>query len=187
MRLYLLEDHELPLVHGLALIRTGNLFDPPDEVGLATMTGVGAAFRWHKEQDRRPVGRGTGKYCRFRRERHRRKQRLRVLLHAEGEHGRGAGSFQQLLTAPEFRQKKIDLVKAQLRSGISRRNDDPHEDRAARILRNPLRPQHALRLANGVRHPGPHRTRRPDSVLQAVLLSIQYHAGRLGTTSRQPK
>ncbi len=39
MRLYLLENHELPLVRGIALVRTGNLFDPPDKVGLATVTG----------------------------------------------------------------------------------------------------------------------------------------------------
>ena len=34
MRVYLLEDHELPLVSGSALIRTGNLFDP-SEIGRA--------------------------------------------------------------------------------------------------------------------------------------------------------
>ena len=28
MRVYLLEDHELPVISGSALIRTGNLFDP---------------------------------------------------------------------------------------------------------------------------------------------------------------
>src|SRR5690349_9377230 len=39
LRIYLLENHELPLVRGLALVRTGNLFDPADKVGLATMTG----------------------------------------------------------------------------------------------------------------------------------------------------
>ena len=39
MKVYLLENHELPLVRGLALIRTGNLFDPADKVGLADVTG----------------------------------------------------------------------------------------------------------------------------------------------------
>ena len=38
MRVFLLEDHELPLISGLALIRTGNLFDPKDKVGLAQIT-----------------------------------------------------------------------------------------------------------------------------------------------------
>ena len=40
LRLYLLEDHELPVVSGLALVRTGNLFELPDKVGLATVTGI---------------------------------------------------------------------------------------------------------------------------------------------------
>ncbi len=39
MRIYLLENHELPTLRGLALVRTGNLFDPADKVGLATITG----------------------------------------------------------------------------------------------------------------------------------------------------
>src|ERR1700692_3991742 len=35
MRVFLLEDHELPLIHGLALVHTGNLFDPADKHGLS--------------------------------------------------------------------------------------------------------------------------------------------------------
>ena len=38
MRVYLLENHELPLVSGFALVRTGNLFDPKDKIGLAELT-----------------------------------------------------------------------------------------------------------------------------------------------------
>src|SRR5208282_2607493 len=40
MKVYLLEDHELPLVHGAARIRTGNLFDPVEKIGLADLTGT---------------------------------------------------------------------------------------------------------------------------------------------------
>jgi len=40
MKVFLLEDHELPVINGSARIRTGNLFDPPDKVGLATITGM---------------------------------------------------------------------------------------------------------------------------------------------------
>ena len=39
MKVLLLEDHELPLISGAALIRTGNLFDPPNKKGLAGITG----------------------------------------------------------------------------------------------------------------------------------------------------
>ena len=35
------------------------------------------------------------------------------------------GVFKDVLTAPEFRQDKINLAKTQIRSGIARRNDDP--------------------------------------------------------------
>ena len=33
MRLFLLENHELPLVSGSVMIHTGNLFDPADKKG----------------------------------------------------------------------------------------------------------------------------------------------------------
>ena len=39
LKVYLLESHSLPIVRGTALIRTGNLFDPADKVGLAGLTG----------------------------------------------------------------------------------------------------------------------------------------------------
>jgi hypothetical protein len=39
MKLYLLEDHELPVINGVARMRTGNLFDPADKIWLATMSG----------------------------------------------------------------------------------------------------------------------------------------------------
>ena len=40
MRIYLLEDHDLPLVSGVALIRTGRLLDPPQRIGLAQLAGI---------------------------------------------------------------------------------------------------------------------------------------------------
>src|SRR5580658_5399162 len=39
LKVLLLENHELPLISGAALIRTGNLFDPPSKKGLAGLTG----------------------------------------------------------------------------------------------------------------------------------------------------
>jgi zinc protease len=40
MRIFLLEDHELPLIRGLAMVHTGNLFDPPEKLGLADFTAA---------------------------------------------------------------------------------------------------------------------------------------------------
>ena len=39
MVLYLLEDHELPLIEMTALIRTGSIYESPDYAGLASLTG----------------------------------------------------------------------------------------------------------------------------------------------------
>lgn len=40
MVVMLLEDHELPLVHATALIKTGERYEPADKVGLAGLTGT---------------------------------------------------------------------------------------------------------------------------------------------------
>ena len=39
MRLFLQENHELPVIGGLVMVRTGNVFDPAERIGLATLAG----------------------------------------------------------------------------------------------------------------------------------------------------
>lgn len=124
MRVFLLEDHELPLINGLALVRTGNLFDPPDKKGLSSvMADVLRSGGTHAK---------TG-------------DQLDVELEniaASVESGMGETSasisfsglsettdtvlriFKEVMTGPEFRQDKIDLTLQQDSSGIDRRNDD---------------------------------------------------------------
>jgi len=124
LRVYLLENHELPLVSGLALVRTGNLFDPPDKVGLATLTGVvmrsgGTAAKTGDQLD---------------------EELENVAASVESSIGETAGEvsfsalrentgavleiFRDVLGGPRFRQDKIDLATTRLRSEIARRNDD---------------------------------------------------------------
>jgi len=126
MRLFLLEDHEIPIVNGTARIRTGNLFDPKDKVGLATMTGMVMRTGGTRSQ--------TGEQLDVALE--------NVAATVETNIGETAGTvsfsalkenadqvmaiFKDVLTAPEFREDKIDLARTQLRSSISRRNDDAH-------------------------------------------------------------
>jgi len=125
MKLYLLENHELPLVRGSALIRTGNLFDPADKVGLATITG----------ETMRSGGTSklTGDQIDVELE--------NIAASVESEIGESSGSvafstlkertdevlgiFHDVLTDPAFRENKIDLWKAQENSAIERRNDEP--------------------------------------------------------------
>jgi zinc protease len=126
MKLYLLEDHELPLVNGTALVRTGNLFDPADKIGLADLTGMVLRAGGTKEKTGDQIDEALEN----------------IAASVESGIGESSGSvrfsalkentdavlllFRDLLTAPEFRQEKLDLAKTQLRSAISRRNDDAH-------------------------------------------------------------
>jgi len=124
MKLFLLENHSLPLVSGFALVRTGNLFDPPDKVGLAEITGT--VMRTGGTRTK------TGDQLN--------EQLENIAASVESGIGETSGSvrfsalkentdevlavFKDVLTQPEFRQDKIDLIKMQLRGVISRRNDN---------------------------------------------------------------
>ena len=124
MKVFLLEDHELPEVSGAALIRTGNLFDPPTKRGLAELTGEVLRSGGTKSK--------TGDQLD--------EELENVAAQVESQIGETNGTlsfsclkentdqvlgiFRDVLTSAEFRQDKVDLAKTQLRSEISRRNDD---------------------------------------------------------------
>ena len=126
IRVYLLENHELPLVRGSALVRTGNLFDPPDKVGLAGITGTVMRSGGTKDQTGDQIDEQLENIA------------ASVESSIDESFGQASfsclkentdevlGVFHEILTAPGFRQDKIDLAKTETRSGISRRNDDPH-------------------------------------------------------------
>jgi zinc protease len=124
MRVFLLEDHELPVIQGVALVRTGNLFDPPDKRGLADLTAAVLRSGGTKAK--------TGDQL---------DEELENMA-ASVESGMDESSaslsfsglkentqqilqlFKEIVTAPEFRQDKLDLALTQERSGIARRNDE---------------------------------------------------------------
>jgi zinc protease len=125
MRVYLLEDHELPLVRGSALIRTGNLFDPAGKIGLASVTGdtirSGGTSKLSGDQIDEQLeniaadvesaideSSGIVSFSTL-------KERTDEVM----------GLFHDVLTDPAFREDKIDLWKTQSNSGIERRNDEP--------------------------------------------------------------
>jgi len=125
MKIFLLEDHELPLVSGAALIRTGNLFDPDGKHGVAQLTGEVLRSGGTKTKTGDQID----------------EQLENVAASVESQIGESNGTmsfsclkentaqvlqtFKDLLTSAEFRAEKVDLSKTQMRSGISRRNDDP--------------------------------------------------------------
>ena len=126
LKIYLLENHELPLVRGLALVRTGNLFDPAEKVGLASVTGslIRSGGTTAKSGDQLD------------------EELENIAASVESQIGETYGSvsfstlkertdevlatFHDVLTSPAFREDRLDLIKTQLRGGIARRNDDAH-------------------------------------------------------------
>jgi len=126
MKLYLLEDHELPVVNGSARIRTGNLFDPPEKIGLASLTGTvmrtgGTRSKTGDQLDRELENIAASV------ESHIDETSATVSFSALKENTNEVlGAFHDVLTQPEFRQERLDLAKNQMHSGIARRNDDAH-------------------------------------------------------------
>lgn len=122
---YLMEDHELPLVNGTALIRTGDRLEPADKIGLAGFTGsvmrTGGTRKHSADQINQML-----------------EQRA---ANVETSIGQASGSasfesltedletvfdlFAEVLREPVFDQKQLDLAKTQAKGSIARRNDDP--------------------------------------------------------------
>ena len=125
MRVFLLEDHELPLIRGVALVRTGNLFDPPEQRGLADLTAAvlrsggtpaktGDQIDEQLENMAASVESGMDETS------------ASISFSALKETSAAVLQvFKDVMTDPEFRQDKLNLALLQARSGIARRNDDP--------------------------------------------------------------
>jgi zinc protease len=134
LQVYLLEDHEFPLIHGTAFFQTGDRVEPVEKTGLASVTGE--------------VMRSGGSQSHSADE-------LNQLLEqraASVETGIDTvsasasfdtltedvddvfGLFAEVIREPAFPQDKIDLAMSQHQGAIARRNDDP-DDIAGREFR----------------------------------------------------
>lgn len=124
MRLFLVEDHELPLISISARIRVGSIYEPADKIGLAAITGFvmrtgGTTSKTGDQLD---------------------EQLERIAASVETSIGLNSGSasmsvlkedvdtglaiLPDVLMNPAFREDKIMLAKIQHRSAIARRNDN---------------------------------------------------------------
>jgi predicted Zn-dependent peptidase len=125
MVVYLLEDHELPLVSMTATMRTGSWLDPADKIGLASLTGsvmrTGGGGGLSAEQVDEEleqfagglgisIGRQSGSAS------------LDVL---SKDLKRGLQIFTGLIRTPAFEPARVELAKLQAIEGIRRRQDNP--------------------------------------------------------------
>ncbi|WP_173047638.1 pitrilysin family protein [Nitrospira sp. KM1] len=125
MIVYLLEDHELPLVSVTATMRTGGWLDPPDKIGLAALAGsamrtggggglsaeqVDAELEQFAADVSISIGRLSGSAS------------LDVL---SKDVKRGLQIFAGLLRAPSFEPARLEVAKLQAIESIRRRQDSP--------------------------------------------------------------
>jgi predicted Zn-dependent peptidase len=125
MVVYLLEDHELPLITITASMRTGSWLDPIDKIGLASLTGsvmrTGGGGDLSAEQVDEEleqfagdisisIGRQSGSAS------------LDVL---SKNLKRGLHIFAGLIRTPAFDPARVELAKLQAIEGIRRRQDSP--------------------------------------------------------------
>jgi zinc protease len=125
MVVYLMEDHELPLVGGTAIIRTGDRLEPADRVGLADLmatvmrtggTATQSGDDLNRFLERRAASVETG------------------MGDSSGSAGFSGltedleavfGLFAEVIRNPTFPESKLNLAKTQQRGAIARRNDNP--------------------------------------------------------------
>jgi len=124
MQLFLVEDHELPLIDISARIRTGSIYEPADKIGLASITGIvmrtgGTTSKTGDELDEQleriaaavetGIGLNSGSAA------------MSVL---KEDIDTGLAILADVLMNPAFREDKIMLAKIRHRSSIARRNDN---------------------------------------------------------------
>ena len=143
MVIFLQEDHELPLIDGVARIRGGSTSEPAAKSGLVDLYGE----VWRTGGTKSQTGDQLDDYLEIRA--------------AKVETSGGADSttagwsclkadfddvfkvFVELLRTPEFRAEKLELAQASAFDGISRRNDDM----------GAISAREALKLAYGANNP----------------------------------
>ena len=124
MTIFLLEDHELPLVDVLARIRTGAVYEPADRTGLAGIAGAvqrtggtrsmpGDEIDDFLEARAASVETGISSAVGF-----------ASMSSLTDDFDEVLAVFHDVLRYPAFSQDKIDIAINQARSGIARRNDD---------------------------------------------------------------
>ena len=124
MKVVLHEDHDLPVISGSILVRTGSVLDPPERIGLAQLTGMvlrtgGTALKTGDQLDEMldnlggmiesGIGLTQGNVSFFALK----ENSDAVLL-----------LLKEMLTQPGFRQEKLDQARVQLRNTVSHRNDN---------------------------------------------------------------
>lgn len=127
MIIFLQEDHELPLVDGVARIRGGSRSEPANQTGMLDMYGE----VWRTGGTKSQTGDQLDDFLEVR------AAKVETSANADsttiswsclkGDFDDVFKVFHDLLRRPEFRADKLDLAQKEMADAISRRNDDVAE------------------------------------------------------------
>lgn len=127
IQFYLVEDTELPLIDMTVLVRTGGVLVPNDKAGLGSITGTvirsGGSENYPADSlnqllENKAASMETSiRFTNGNASMNVLKEDFDELLPV----------FIDLLTQPAFPEEKINLAKTQIKTAISRRNDDPQQ------------------------------------------------------------
>jgi zinc protease len=143
MVVYLLQDHELPIVNLTAYLNAGSIYEPADKVGLASLTG--AALR----------SGGTLETAPDKLDRELEFMASSIESSINADHAsvslatltknldRTLALFAQVMTKPAFEPSRVELARMHAIEGIRRQNDDPKAI-ASRELNRAIYPGHPL-------------------------------------------
>jgi zinc protease len=124
MVIFLQEDHELPLIDGVARIRGGSRSEPADKTGMLDIYGE----VWRTGGTKTQTGDQLDDYLEVRAakvETNDTEDSTTISLSClKGDFDEVFKVFADLLRNPEFRADKIDLAKREADDAISRRNDE---------------------------------------------------------------
>jgi zinc protease len=124
MRVFLMEDRELPIISVRAIVRTGSFWEPQNKVGLARLTGVVQRTGGTTSMTGDQIDDFLEARAAF------------VETGISGDSGGASMNclkqdfddvfkvFLDVLRNPAFAQDKLDLAKVQSNAGIARRNDN---------------------------------------------------------------
>jgi len=127
MVVYLVEDRDLPLISGTAIIRTGSRFEPGEKTGLASLTGslmrdggtkshtteeINSILEKKAASIEAGIGKTTGSAS---------------FSSLTEDFDPVFGLFAEVLQEPAFDPQRLALAKKQRQGGLARRNDDPQE------------------------------------------------------------
>ncbi len=124
MKVFLLEDHELPLVQVFARIRTGSAYEPADKTGLADLLGTvqrtGGTSRMNGDEmddflEARAATVETSMSTTV---------AFASMDCLVDDFDEVFEVFNDVLRSPRFAEDKIEIAKVQMKSSIARRNDN---------------------------------------------------------------